>query len=136
MDRSRSLSNLYVVDTHALFWHLVDSPRLSDLGRQVFQQAFVGETLLVLSPIVLLELYGLAQKVKAPFDFATELSLFERPPFRIEPITSADLRLLDLLPGIPELHDRLIAATALRLNAPILTRDPLIIACPEVTCAW
>jgi PIN domain nuclease of toxin-antitoxin system len=136
MDRSENISNLYVVDTHALFWYLVNSPKLSDLGRQVFRQAFGGETLLILSPIVLLELYGLARKVKARFDFATELALFEQPPFRIEPITSADLRLLDHLPDIPELHDRLIAATALRLNAPILTRDPLITACPEVTCTW
>jgi len=31
------------------------------------------------------------------------------------------LRLLDRLSAIPELHDRLIAATALRINAPILT---------------
>ncbi len=35
-----------------------------------------------------------------------------------------------------ELHDRLIAATALRINAPILTRDPLISACADVTCVW
>ncbi len=66
MDSSGNISNLYLVDTHALFWYLVNSPRLSDLARQVFRRAFAGEALLVLSPIVLLELYGLAQKVKAP----------------------------------------------------------------------
>ena len=66
----------------------------------------------------------------------TSSALFEQPPFRIEPITSADLRLLDRLSAIPELHDRLIAATALRINAPILTRDPLISACADVTCVW
>jgi len=130
------MSDLYVVDTHALFWYLINSPKLSKLGRQIFQKAFAGETTLVLSPIVLLELYGVARKVTSPFDFATELALFEQPPFRVEPITSADLRLLDRLSSIPELHDRLIAATAFRLNAPILTRDSLISACADVTCAW
>jgi PIN domain nuclease of toxin-antitoxin system len=54
----------------------------------------------------------------------------------IEPITVEDLRLLDHLEPIPELHDRLIAAVALRLRAPILTFDPQIRACTEVTCVW
>lgn len=130
------MSDLYVIDTHALFWYLINSSKLSGAGRQVFQRAFRGEVTLILSPIVLLELYGLARKVSAPFDFAAELALFEQSPFRIEPITTGDLYVLDRLKVIPELHDRLIAATAFRLNAPLLTRDPLISACPEVTCVW
>lgn len=92
------MSEPYVVDTHALFWYLIDSPRLSELGRKVFQRAMAEEVTLILSPIVLLELFGLARNVKAPFDFATELALLERPPFRIEPITVADLRLRKLEP--------------------------------------
>ena len=126
----------YVVDTHALFWHLIGSTKLSEMGRQIFHAAFAGGTILILSPIVLLELYGLARKVRAPFDFATELAVFEQAPFRIEPITAADLYPLDQLSTIPELHDRLIAATALRLNISILTRDPAITACTDVTCVW
>ena len=130
------MNDLCVLDTHALFWHLVNSPKLSEVGRRTFHKASAGEITLILSPIVLLELYGLAQKVKASFDFAAELALFEQPPFRIEPITTADLYLLDRLSVIPELHDRLIAAVAFRLGAPILTRDPLITACTAVTCVW
>lgn len=64
--RERALSQQYVVDTHALFWYLVDSPRLSESGRRIFQDALAGEVMLILSPIVLLELYGLLRKVKAP----------------------------------------------------------------------
>lgn len=128
--------DLYMVDTHALFWYLVGSSRLSKQGAQIFQKAYTGEAMLILSPIVLLELYGLARKVNAPFDFAGELALFEQPPFLIETVTVADLRLLERLNGIPELHDRLIAATALRLGVPILTCDPAIRACPEVTSIW
>jgi len=130
------MNKVYLVDTHALFWHLINSPKLSTVGRQIFQSASTGESTLVLSAIVLLELYGLARKANATFNFASELALFEQPPFQIEPVTIADLYLLDRLNVIPELHDRLIAATALRLNIPILTRDPLIVACAEVTCVW
>ncbi|MFN3761928.1 MAG: type II toxin-antitoxin system VapC family toxin [Anaerolineae bacterium] len=132
----RDIIGMCVVDTHALFWYLVGSPKLSDQGKQVFEKAFAGEITLILSPIVLLELYGLIRKVGAPIDFRAELALFERPPFHIEPITVDDLRLLDLLDPIPELHDRLIAAVALRLNVPILTRDPLIRACAGITGIW
>ena len=74
--------------------------------------------------------------LNTPIDFAAELMLFERPPFHIEPITVDDLRLLDRLDAIPELHDRLMAAVALRVGASILTCDPLISACPEVHCIW
>jgi len=130
------MNSLYLLDTHALFWYLVNSPKLSEAARSVFQRAIAGDATLILSPIVLLELYGLAQKINAPFDFAAELALFEQPPFRIEPIISADLYSLDRLNTIPELHDRLIAAIAFRLNVPILTRDPLITACDKVTCVW
>lgn len=136
MDRNRDVNCLYVVDTHALFWYLVGSPKLSDLGKQVFRRAFAGEATLILSPIVLLELYGVIRKAKAPIDFSAELTLFERSPFHIEPITVDDLRLLDHLDAIPELHDRLIAAVALRIGAPILTCDPLISACPGISCIW
>ena len=130
------MHSLYVVDTHALFWHLTASPRLSSRARQVFDEAYNGDVTLVLSPIVLLELYGVVRKVGAPIDFSQELDYLARPPFQVEPITLQDLRLLDHLSSIPELHDRLISATALRLNAPILTRDPEIQACPSVTAVW
>jgi len=130
------MNKQYVVDTHALFWYLIGSNKLSETGNQIFEAAFAGDTTLILSPIVLLELYGLARKVNAPFDFSAELTLFEQTPFRIEPLTAADLYLLDQVNTIPELHDRLIAATALRLDIRILTRDPLILASPNVTCVW
>ena len=54
----------------------------------------------------------------------------------VEPITAAELHLFEHLNEIPDLHDRIIAATALRLGISILTRDEAITACAEVTCVW
>ncbi len=102
---------IYVVDTHALFWHLTHSTRLSSAAQHVFNSAIQGTSLLVLSPIVLLELYALLRKVNAPVDFAAELRRFQTIPYyRIEAITPEDLLLLDRLHDIPEIHDRVIAA--------------------------
>lgn len=130
------MSASYVLDTHALFWHLTNSAKLSEQAGRIFGDASQGQVTLILSPIVLLELYGVVKKYQAPLDFSAELRLLERPPYRITLITVADLHLLDRLETIPELYDRLIAATALRLKVPILTRDPLITACPLITCVW
>ena len=127
---------LFVIDTHALFWHLVAPERLSPKAQHVFELAYQGGAILILSPIVLLELYGVIRKVNAQIDYNQELSNFVRPPFRVEPITIEDLRLLDALKDIPELHDRLICATALRLNAPVVTRDPEIRQSTLITSVW
>ena len=127
---------LFVIDTHTLFWHLVAPERLSAKARDVFALAYDGRATLVLSPIVLLELYGVIRKVNAQIDYDEELDNFVRPPFRVEPITIEDLKLLSALEDVPELHDRLICATALRLNAPVVTRDPEIRRSALITSVW
>ena len=76
----------YVVDTHTLFGHLTHSTRLSSAARNVFDAAVSGAALLVLSPIVLMELYALLRKFKAPLDYTAELQRFQVIPYyRIEP---------------------------------------------------
>ena len=37
---------------------------------------------------------------------------------------------------IPEMHDRLIAIAASRLNAVMLSKDAVLQACPRVKCVW
>ena len=44
--------------------------------------------------------------------------------------------MLDRLPEIPEMHARLIAAEALALGVPVVTRDPVIAASPQVQSIW
>lgn len=130
------MNELYILYTHTLFWHLINSPRLSATAQQIFQKGYAGTATLVLSSIVLLELYGLAKKVNAPFDFNAELAVFAQPPFQIEATGLADLHLFDRLSGVTELHDRLIAVLAFRLGAPLVTRDQNLTACPDITCIW
>lgn len=47
-----------------------------------------------------------------------------------------DLLLLDRLQDIPEIHDRAIAATAVRLGATVLTLDPAIRSSAGVRSLW
>ena len=47
----------YVVDTHALVWYLSGNKRLSPTARAIFEAAERGETLLIVSAIVVAEMY-------------------------------------------------------------------------------
>lgn len=40
------------------------------------------------------------------------------------------------MPEIPEMHDRLLAIATNRLDATIVTRDPIIQASPQVKWLW
>jgi predicted nucleic acid-binding protein len=52
----------YVVDTHALYWYLSGSSRLSRKAKAAFDEAVQGNALIYIPAIVLAELYFLNQK--------------------------------------------------------------------------
>ena len=57
------------------------------------------------------------------------------PNTRIVPLTVEILNVMATLSGL-ELHDRIIVATALVLNAPLITRDGPIRESGLVECIW
>ncbi len=46
----------YVADTHAIFWYLVNSPRLGHVASAAFDRADAGNAMIYLPAIVLAEL--------------------------------------------------------------------------------
>ena len=48
----------------------------------------------------------------------------------------AQLARLDKLPEISEMHDRLVAAESMALDAPVVTRDEILTASPQVETVW
>jgi PIN domain nuclease of toxin-antitoxin system len=48
---------IYVVDTHALIWYLVDALKLGAQAAEVFSEAERGKTRLIVSAIVVAEMY-------------------------------------------------------------------------------
>ena len=85
------------------------------------------EAQLILPTIVLLELHALLRKATSSIDFgATVRSIQSMPYLRIEATSVDDLLLLDRLLEISEIHDRAIAATAVRLDAIFVIRDSQI----------
>ena len=132
-----TLETFYVVDTHALFWRLTIDSKLSRRADEIFDAAERGETLLIIPAIVLAELYHLNQKLKTPLDFAVIFKrLAESPAFEMVPFHPADVLDFAANAAITELHDRMIAGLARRLDAPLITLDPIITASRVAKVEW
>jgi PIN domain nuclease of toxin-antitoxin system len=129
--------NLFLPDTHAIYWYEFGNPKLSQAAEQVFKDAQAGHALLISHPIVLAEFYWLLNKIGLQANFMPFVRfVLANPVYRYETITPDDVLRLAALDEIPEMHDRLIAAVAERLGATILTRDASLRACSKVKCLW
>ncbi len=128
---------IYVVDTHALIWYLLNDRKLSSQAKAVFQAAEQNQTLLILSVVVLAELYYANAKNKWFPDFKKVYNDLMRVPY-IRFVSVNPDHVLDFLQdaAVPEMHDRIIAGLARRLGAPLITSDPLITAAAIVRILW
>lgn len=132
-----AIEPLYITDTHVLLWRLTDDPKLSIRAGEIFDAAERGETRIVVSAIVLAELYHLTLKRKGLPDFAEIYRRLDRnPDYRLASFHPSDVLEFQQDASITELHDRIIAELARRLDAPILTVDPIITASHVARVEW
>ncbi len=122
-----------VADTHALIWLLHKDPRLSPLALQTFLQTEKAGEWIGVSSITLVEMVYLEEKGRIPANtFVGALALLNRAgsslrEFPVNQIATDTMRLVDRV-QIPEMPDRIIAATALMLGVPVISRDHKITA--------
>ena len=127
----------YVPDTHALYWYWNDHTRLGAAGIFAFRLMEERRATGIVPLIVLAELQFLTAKLGGALSAEELLRLVDRAPsLRIEAITRRHLLAFDQLSGIPEMHDRFIAAVALQLGAPVITRDRLLSDHPLIQTIW
>ena len=67
--------NLYVADTHALFWYFIASPLLGAQAQAAFDEGKQGQALIYIPAIVLAELYFLNEKKQRPIDYSATFAL-------------------------------------------------------------
>jgi len=126
-------SRLFVLDTHILIWYFTGSPRLKqELKDHIDKIRDRGGRLLV-PTIVLSEALHISQKNRVRFDFSAMYRLLqEEPEFEIVGFGPEIFEETMRIKGIPEIHDRIIAATAKFYGAGILTKDRVIHSSGEV----
>ena len=122
----------YVADTHALIWYLENSPRLGSQARVAFDACDRGEIQIYVPTICLVEIVYLMEKKRISPEMKSMLD--EELKSGESGLVIADLNMdvVDqianvLRDDIPDLPDRVIAATALALNLPLISRDRKIV---------
>jgi PIN domain nuclease of toxin-antitoxin system len=129
--------NLFLPDTHAVYWYEFQNPKLSSSAHRTFKDAESGNALLIVHPIVLAEFYWILKKTGLESRFPKYVQFVQGSAiYRYEPINLDDVNRLDDFSEIPEMHDRLIAIVADRLGATVLTTDPDILRSTKVKSLW
>jgi PIN domain nuclease of toxin-antitoxin system len=133
--------NGYVTDTHGLIWYLEDDSRLSARARFAFDECDNGAALMYIPSICIVEMVYLQEKGRIPANLLSQLLAELRAGttgLRVAPMTediaSSTLR----IPrgDVPDMPDRIIAATALVLNLPLVTKDSRIAASSSIVSIW
>ncbi|HLM68063.1 MAG TPA: PIN domain-containing protein [Longimicrobium sp.] len=131
---------LAVTDTHALLWYAEKQWRkLGREARRVFEQVTDGDGAIFVPALVMAELSEAMHSGDwvAPGGFVNWGNrLFSSGRFFHVDLTWHIVQRAEELFGIPERGDRLIAATALELGYPLITRDPEIAAVAELELIW
>ncbi len=129
--------NYYVADTHALFWYLTSSSHLGTKALKSFTEGTHGQALIYISVNVLAELYFLNEKYGRPVDFVASVDqLRNSSQFIFVPFNAEDVLEFGQDSAVPEMHDRIIAGIARRLDAICISRDSKIIGSRVCKTIW
>ena len=127
----------FVVDTHALWWYLRSPERLTTAASAVFRLAETGNATIIVPAIAVAEFYFLSVKLGQPIPPSDLLAALDAVGgIELSDLGRAQLERLDRFPEIPEMHDRLIAAEAAALDAPVVTRDETLTASVQIETVW
>lgn len=129
-----------VADTHAALWYLLKNPLLSATARTFIDNAAAAGHDIVLSPISLAEIVYLTEKNRLPVSAYEELRkaladheyVIEEAPFTAEIVEAMRQVPRDAVPDMP---DRIVAATAVHFGVPVISRDGRIRA-SNVQTVW
>ena len=131
------MDNCFVIDTHALFFHLVDPDKLGATARTQFGRFDNGEVTFLIPWIVIAELFWLAKKRSANMDFGAEFQrLQDHPQVVFVGLDSEQVLNFPKLDKVTEMHDRIIVGVAYKFGIPLLTRDQNIRDSDYVTTIW
>jgi len=117
-----------VADTHAIIWYLSKDARISPSAKLFIDNAYNAGDQIAFSAISFIEMVYLVEKGRIPAQHFTHLASIIHEPDNLFKELPVDLHIARALSRvdvnqIPDMPDRIVAATALHLNVPIISRD-------------
>jgi len=127
----------FITDTHALLWWFTNSPKLSQKIIDIFADCERGENIIFIPSIVIAEALSIFDKKRVFFNFRSLFKkLYESENFILIALDYHILQKMIDLNGIPELHDKIIVATAKHLNLPLITKDQTLQKLSYIKAVW
>jgi PIN domain nuclease of toxin-antitoxin system len=128
------------VDTHIVVWHFADPAQLSKPAENWIDNAEANGTIFVCS-ITIVELIYLIEKkkiLKDVLDLLHNALDNTATAFRLIELSREVGDEVENIPRsiVPDMPDRIIAATALHLNLPLITKDGKIRALKTIQTIW
>jgi len=132
--------SLFVTDTHPLVWYAQGhSRKLGKHARKAFEHAESTRAVIYVPVVVLVEFLDLARAGQIRLRVSPTQwieNLLRLPGFAVRDLTPAVVLAGESLYAIPEQNDRMIAATAVELGLPLITRDAEIASVRRVKTIW
>jgi predicted nucleic acid-binding protein len=128
--------NEFVTDTMGLILRM-EQRKLSQRVKHIFDDVEKGKAVVYIPAMVFSEILYLGENrrigisIKDAADYLVRYPNYKEYPLSF-PVIRSSARIVD----IRELHDRLIAGTALFLNLELITNDPVIQASEFVKTIW
>jgi PIN domain nuclease of toxin-antitoxin system len=129
-----------VVDTHTALWYLFDDGRLSVAAADFIDKSASAGNQVVVSAISMAEIVYLIEKNRLPANAYADLKaalddpdhVFKEAPFTVEIVDA-----MSQVPraDVPDMPDRIVAATAVYFRVPVISRDGKIRA-SNVQAVW
>jgi len=128
---------LFVADTHSPAWYFTGSGKPGMKALQAFRESSSGKTIIIVPTVVLAEIMDISEKKRIEVDYEELLNKIESSSnFEIYPLDIDVLKTARSITAIPELHDRIIVATAKLLEARVLTKDEDVQKSGIVEAVW
>jgi predicted nucleic acid-binding protein len=126
----------FVADTVALILRL-ENRKMGTVAETIFDSVEAGNATIYVPGMAFAEILYLSEKKRISISLTDVSNYMQRfPTCKEHPLSFAVVRAASEISDIPELHDRLIAATARQLNLELVTNDSVIQSSAFVKTVW